>query len=315
MVRGGGSRSPSWTMPAFRPSIARRSGQLLDLIAALLPEPFFSGAGLDRGDSLRADEHELGRFARRPDARQLVWQDGLPQLDSSGRLIWSAPFKAELFLGLEQGAPRFSEIAAVTADARTAFPLMSLLHAQDAPLFAAALSLVRWHNGHGFCANCGHSSDSVRGGWSRRCPACGAEHYPRVDPVVIMLVEHRGRLLLGRQPHFPVNRYSALAGFVEVGETLEAAVARELFEEAGIRARNIRYVASQPWPFPSSLMIGCHADTDGDTLTIDSKELEEARWFTRDEVAAALEDRDNAPFKPPPKAAIARTLLERWLGA
>ena len=130
-----------------------------------------------------------------------------------------------------------------------------------------------------------------------------------------MLAEHDGLLLLGRQPHYPPGRYSALAGFVEVGETLEAAVARELHEEAGIRVRNVRYVASQPWPFPSSLMFGCQAEAESAELTIDTAELEDARWFTRDEVAAALRDDPDAPFQAPPKAAIARTLLERWLCA
>jgi NAD+ diphosphatase len=192
---------------------------------------------------------------------------------------------------------------------------MALLHPADAPLFAAALSLSRWHEAHRFCANCGRSTEIVRGGWSRRCPSCSAEHFPRVDPVVIMLAEHDGQLLLGRQPHYPPGRYSALAGFVEVGETLEAAVARELYEEAGIRVANIRYVASQPWPFPSSLMIGCHAEAQSRELRIDTAELQDARWFSRGEVAAALSEEDSAPFQPPPKAAIARTLLERWLAS
>ena len=278
-------------------------------------EPFFNGASLDRADALRADGKELDALARRADARQLQWNGGLPQIDSQGRLTWSSASNPELFLGLEAGAPRFSAIEPVTADTRAAFPLMALLDSQDAPLFAAALSLARWHGRHGFCATCGHSSNIVRGGWSRSCPSCSSEHYPRVDPVVIMLAEHDGRLLLGRQAHFPPNRYSALAGFVEVGESIEAAVARELFEEAGIRAFNIRYVASQPWPFPSSLMIGCHADAKSTRLTIDTNELEDARWFTRDEVQAALGEHIDAPFRPPPKSAIARTLLERWLGA
>ena len=192
---------------------------------------------------------------------------------------------------------------------------MALLHPEDAPLFAAALSLSRWHGRNRFCAGCGRVTEPVRGGWSRRCADCSAEHFPRVDPVVIMLAEHEDRLLLGRQPHYPPGRYSALAGFVEVGETLEAAVARELHEEAGIRVRDVRYVASQPWPFPSSLMFGCHAEANSDALTIDTAELDDARWFTRDEIADALADRPGAAFQPPPKAAIARTLLERWLAA
>lgn len=281
----------------------------------LPPEPFFSGPGLDRADALRADEVALRELAEGAVARQLKWRDGLPELTPDGRLGWDAASSPELFLGFDGDAPCFCAIRPVAPDARAAFPLMAVLHPDDAPLFAAALSLSRWHGRHRFCANCGHSTDIVRGGWSRRCPSCGAEHFPRVDPVVIMLAEHEGRLLLGRQPQYPPGRYSALAGFVEVGETLEAAVARELFEEAGIRVHGIRYVASQPWPFPSSLMFGCHAEAESDVLKIDHAELDDARWFTREEVTAALSEAADAPFQPPPKAAIARTLLERWLAS
>lgn len=281
----------------------------------LPPEPFFSGSGLDRADALRGDDVALRALAERSAARQLKWSGGLPVLTPDGKLDWGAPSKPELFLGFDGEFPCFSAIEDVTADARSAFPVMALLDPADAPLFAAALSLARWHSRHRFCANCGNLSEIVRGGWSRRCPACGAEHYPRVDPVVIMLAEHDGRLLLGRQPHYPPGRYSALAGFVEVGENLEAAVARELYEEAGVCVRSIRYIASQPWPFPSSLMFGCHAEAESDGLRIDTAELEDARWFTREEVAGALEERPDAPFQAPPKAAIARTLLERWLAA
>jgi NAD+ diphosphatase len=281
----------------------------------LPPDPFFSGPGLDRADALRADGVALQALAASDGALQLQWRDGLPELSEDGRLTWGPAANPHLFLGFDGKSPCFSAIEDVTADARAAFPLMALLHAEDAPLFAAALSLARWHSRHRFCANCGHLSEIVRGGWSRRCPPCGAEHYPRVDPVVIMLAEHDGKLLLGRQPQYPPGRYSALAGFVEVGETLEAAVARELYEEAGIRVRNVRYIASQPWPFPSSLMIGCHAEAVGHELRIDTAELDDARWFSREEIAAAFGGSADAPFLPPPKAAIARTLLERWLAA
>jgi NAD+ diphosphatase len=284
-------------------------------VTALPPDPFFSGPGLDRADAVRGDDAAIAALAASPAARQLEWRDGLPALTDDGRLAWAEPSRPELFLGLDGDAPRFCAIDEPAADFRTALQAMAMLHADDAPVFAAALSLARWHCRHRFCANCGQSSGPVRGGWSRRCMACNAEHYPRVDPVAIMLAEHQGRLLLGRQPHYPAGRYSALAGFVEVGENLEAAVARELFEEAGIRVRNVRYVASQPWPFPSSLMIGCHADADSGELRIDTNELEDARWFTRDEVAAALGECADAAFQPPPRTAIARTLLERWLAA
>lgn len=282
-------------------------------MADLRPEPFFTGSGLDRADHLRGDESAIRAIAAGPGARQLKWLEGLPELNEEGRLAWTDVSDPALFLGFDGDSPRFSAVADVTADARSAFPLMALLDRDDAPLFAAALSLARWHSRHRFCANCGTFSDIVRGGWSRRCPACGTEHFPRVDPVVIMLAEHEGKLLLGRQVQYPPRRYSALAGFVEVGENLEAAVARELHEEAGIRVHGVRYVASQPWPFPSSLMIGCHAQAECAELTIDTTELEDARWFSRDEIAAALEQRSVRPFEAPPQTAIARTLLEQWL--
>ena len=281
----------------------------------LPPDPFFSGSGLDRADALRALPSEMKALAGHADARQLSWRDGAPELDSEGRLMWGPVEDPQLFLGLDGASPRFSAIEQPQANAPAIFPLMAALDADDAPLFAAAMSLARWHSRHRFCANCGNLSDLVRGGWSRRCPSCAAEHFPRVDPVVIMLAEHDGRLLLGRQPHYPAGRYSALAGFLEVGENLEAAVAREMFEEAGIRVHDIRYVASQPWPFPSSLMIGCFAQADSDQLTIDRTELDDARWFTREEIAKALSGSPDTSFQPPPKAAIARTLLERWLAA
>jgi NAD+ diphosphatase len=281
----------------------------------LPPEPFFSGAGLDRADALRGDAAVIAALAGHSAARELAWSGGLPELTADGRLAWQPVTTPELFLGLDGESPRFSPIHDAEGAPWAAFPLLAILTDGDAPLFAAALSLSRWHTRHRFCANCGHSTDLVRGGWSRRCPSCSAEHFPRVDPVVIMIAEHDGELLLGRQPHYPPDRYSALAGFVEVGESLEDAVRRELHEEAGIAVRDVRYVASQPWPFPSSLMIGCSARAEGRELTIDHTELDDARWFSRDAIAAALAGASDAAFQPPPKAAIARTLLERWLAA
>jgi NAD+ diphosphatase len=278
------------------------------------PDPFFSGPGLDRADQLRARPEALAALAAHPDARQLTWSDGAPALDEKGRLAWQPLTDPTLFLGLDGEAPRFSPLPddGAPLDARAHFALLANLAPADAPLFAAALSLANWHRRHLFCAACGNPTLPNRGGWSRAC-ACGAEHYPRVDPVVIMLAEHGGRVLLGRQHHYPPGRYSALAGFVEAGETIEAAVARELFEEAGIRVGEVSYLASQPWPFPSSLMVGAHAVALDDSLTIDTNELDDARWFTRPEVAAALAADPAAPFLPPPRFAVAATLLERWL--
>ena len=282
------------------------------------PEPFFSGAGLDRADALRCQPEAIAALARDPAARVLDWHDGAPAVGADGRLQWLPvdPADVPLFLGLADGAPRFSALPPGTsaADMRAHVALLGQLDPADAPTFAAALSLANWHCRHRFCAVCGQPTRPVRGGWSRRCAACAAEHFPRVDPAVIMLAEHDGRLLLGRQPRFPPGRYSALAGFVEPGETIEAAVARELNEEAGIAVANVRYVASQPWPFPSSLMIGCTARALAPELAIDRNELDDARWFTRDEVARAL-DGPGGAFDPPGRYAVARTLLEHWLAA
>ena len=282
------------------------------------PDAFFAGPGLDRADALRGQPARIAEFARHPAAGRLEWHNGAPAIDSNGRLQW-APMTGEpmLFLGLDGEAPCFLDLpeGAVAVETRAHFGLLGQLSSVDAPLFAAALSLVNWHRRHLFCSNCGHPTLPSRGGWSRRCVDCGAEHFPRVDPVVIMLAEHDGRLLLGRQPQYPAGRFSALAGFVEVGETIEAAVARELGEEAGIAVRDVRYIASQPWPFPSNLMIGCTATALGDALTIDHTELDDARWFTRAEVAAALSGDGDAPFVAPPRFAIARTLLDHWLAA
>ncbi len=277
-------------------------------------EPFFAGPGIDRADALRNRPEEIAALLASPEARALVWNGGVPTLDAEGGLVWQAVAGDEpLFLGLDGGAPRFAAIPEVAAGPQ-ARAVLAMLGGGDAPTFAAAMSLASWHKRHGFCSVCGTASDIFRGGWARRCGACGGEHYPRVDPVVIMLATHEDRLLLGRQPIYPPRRYSALAGFVEPGETIEAAVARELGEEAGIAVTDVRYLASQPWPFPSSLMIGCIAAATGDQLTIDHDELDDARWFTRAEVAAALAGEPDAAFLPPPPFAIARTLVDHWIG-
>jgi NAD+ diphosphatase len=281
----------------------------------LRPEPFFSGPGIDRADQVRVDQDRFAELASRDDGLQLLWRDGLPAVGEDGRLEWKLATSSELFLGIMDGRPRFSASEQPHANARAAFDTIGSLSFEEAPLFAAALSLAWWHSRHRFCANCGAGTQIERGGWSRVCPECSAQHFPRVDPVVIMLAEHEGRLLLGRQPQYPPGRYSALAGFLEPGESIEAAVARELHEEAGIKVVDVSYTASQPWPFPSSLMIGCHARALGSDLVIDTTELDDARWFTRSEIEAALAADPRAAFQPPPRFAIARTLLEHWLAA
>ena len=283
-----------------------------------MTRPGFTGAGIDRADRLRLDEARLRAMAAQAEARLLQLADLDPVLDPDGRLLWSAvEADAELiFLGLEGDCPLFAPLVRTEALGRRAwsvFRLLALMSPRDAALWGAARSLNEWHNRHLFCGICGAETQAFRGGWGRRCAGCAAEHFPRVDPVVIMLAEHRGRVLVARQPQYPPGRYSALAGFVEPGESLEEAVARERMEEAGVRASRVRYAASQPWPFPGSLMIACLAEAGSEHLTLDRDELEEAMWVDRAGVAAALDGAADAPFLAPPPFAIAHTLLRIWL--
>ena len=284
----------------------------------------FAGAGLDRADHIRADPDRLAGLM---DWRaRLLRLDGLdPVISPDGELEWGtladADPEAELvFLGLAGGKACFAEVSpALLGSVAPANPrlwsAMSSLGHDELATYGTARSLVDWHARHRYCARCGNPTVLAKGGWQRNCTndVCKAEHFPRVDPVTIMLVEHEGRLLLGRQPRFPPRRFSALAGFVEPGESIEEAVAREVLEEAGVAVGQVSYVGSQPWPFPSSLMIGCHAEALGDELTIDRTELDEAGWFTRAEVEAAMRGDEDAPFIAPPPQAIAHHLLKWWL--
>ena len=190
--------------------------------------------------------------------------------------------------------------------------MQGLVSDRMAGILAQAKSVLYWHSRHRFCANCGHLTKVEAAGWRRVCESCGAQHFPRTDPVVIMLAVSGDSCLLGRQPRFPAGMYSALAGFVEAGETLENAVRRELKEEAGIVAGEVHYLASQPWSFPCSLMIGCVAKADSRDLRIDHDELEDARWFSRDETQALLANRHPDKLFCPPKIAIAHHLMAAW---
>ena len=290
-----------------------------------MPAPIaFAGSPLDRADNIRADREALGALMNWK-ARLLKLDALMPELDDAGRLAWGsladAPETAELvFLGLDRSDGGERACFAAVPDAGDASPrmanprlwaLMANLEPGDLALYGGARSLIDWHARHRHCAQCGAPTQPAKGGWQRNCSSCKAEHFPRTDPVTIMLVEHEGRLMLGRGKGWPEGRFSALAGFVEPGETIEEAVAREVFEESGIRARDVTYVASQPWPFPSQLMIGCHSYTDDDALTIDETEMAEIRWFTRDEVASSLAG--NGPILTPPAHAIAHNLMRWWL--
>jgi NAD+ diphosphatase len=192
--------------------------------------------------------------------------------------------------------------------------LFGLVDTTLAALSGRAYQLLDWDRNHQFCSRCGTKTEPRKDERSRVCPACWMTTYPPITPAIMILITHQGKLLLARKPTFPKNRFSALAGFVEPGETIEEAVAREVLEEAGVRVRDVRYIASQPWPFPSQLMIGCHAKATSDVLAIDPNELEDARWFARAEVAEAIENGEaSTGLKAPTSRAIAHYLLRWWL--
>ncbi|KQM90263.1 NADH pyrophosphatase [Sphingomonas sp. Leaf22] len=279
----------------------------------------FTGATLERVDHERDDPAALARALAHPGARLLVLDGLAPPVD--GDRLALAPMDPArgdaLLLGNLDGAPLFAIGDGIaTAPAMRSPTLMTTLAAMpvgEAALYGIARSLIDWHVRHGFCANCGQATAVSRAGWARACGTCATQHFPRTDPVVIMAVEHGDRVLLGRQPSWPPGRYSTLAGFVEVGESIEEAVAREVLEEAGVRVGAVRYFASQPWPFPSQLMIGCIAVAEDDLLRVDTAELEDAFWATRQEVRAVLAG-ETGRFIAPPTYAIAHSLLAAWAG-
>ncbi len=283
--------------------------------------PGFTGGLLDRADRLRHDTEALASAMGNWQARLLKLHQYEPEVTDDGRLGWTmlteAPDDAEfILLGLDKGRPRFAAVipgspAPPPFRSPNLFGVLDQLQPGEAATFAAARSVIDWHIRHGFCANCGTPTRLFRAGWGRKCDNCDAEHFPRVDPVVIMIAEHDGRALLGRQASWPQGRWSALAGFLEPGESIEEAVAREIEEEAGVRVADVRYISSQPWPFPSQLMIACVGVAQDDAITVDTNELEDARWFTRDEVRASLNG--DGPFLTPPPYAIAHTLLTAWV--
>jgi NAD+ diphosphatase len=230
-----------------------------------------------------------------------------------------------IFLGLLDGAPRIGiGLAPETVEAlktRDEFvvtdlrsiAIKGLVEQEHLPPIAEAKAMLHWHARHRFCANCGAPTSIVQGGWKRECHACGVEHFPRTDPVVIMLAVDGNRCLLGRSPRFAPNMWSCLAGFCEPGEAIEDAVRRETLEEAGISCGRVSYFASQPWPFPMSLMIGCYAEALTTKIVIDKLELEDARWFDREEVALMLLRRHPDGLTTPPPVAIAHHIIRAWV--
>jgi NAD+ diphosphatase len=305
----------------------------------------FGGSGLDRAAVVRGKPEEIARMLAAPEARLLpVWR-GKPLFAGAaggwvapGHAIHAEAREAPVFLGLDGSAPRFAcDISAwepeeepetlgaffdPSEQRHPALPpdhrfaelrgLMTELSAREAELVATAKAVTGWHAAHGFCAKCGQRTVIAKAGWQRDCPACGAHHFPRTDPVVIMLITHGDAVLLGRSTFWPEGMYSLLAGFVEPGETIEAAVRREVHEETGVRVGDVGYLSSQPWPFPASLMFGCRGEAEGREISLDDDELEDAMWLTKAEVVEVFAGA-HPKVKPSRRGAIARFLLERWL--
>jgi NAD+ diphosphatase len=307
----------------------------LDYAFAFHPGELDRAAQLRAGDTARQD----GR------ARTLVFWRGKLLADAEGRPVLvpldhpalSDSREAPIFVGLTPDGPRFAvdlPLWTPFEDATTigqfidqseqvhpGFPdarfveirgLMPSLSRLDGECVATGKALLQWHAAHRFCANCGTPSGVESSGWVRKCPQCGTQHFPRTDPVVIMVITHGDRLLLGRSPSWPERMYSLLAGFVEPGESIEAAVRREVFEESAIRVGPVRYVAAQPWPFPMSLMFGCYGEATSEAITIDPVELSDARWVSRDDVRRMLAG-THPEINSPRPGAIAGALMEAWV--
>ena len=302
-----------------------------------LGQPAFVTHVLDRAAHLRTDDAKLLALEGKHDTRAYVLhRDSLVVARENGgsralltidEALKHGANPGTIFLGLREGAAIFGMgIGApaveklLTRDDVAVSELRGMAMQGVAPpeqlsAIAMAKSMVSWHQRHGYCANCGTRTAMKQGGWKRDCPNCKAEHFPRTDPVVIMLVTSRDKVLLGRQKQFLPGMYSCLAGFVEAAETIEDAVRREIFEESGIRCTDVNYYMTQPWPYPSSLMIGCTARATNEDIIVDHSELEDARWFDRTEATLMIKRQHPDGLAGPHPFAIAHHLLGRWVQA
>jgi NAD+ diphosphatase len=300
-----------------------------------LGKPAFVGNVLDRAAHLRANDEKLFQLEGRPGSRAYVVHrdslvvkregDGVRALLSIDEAVKLGANPGTVFLGLRDGNAVFgmgiSQGAAeklvgrddVAVSELRGMAMQGTIPPAELSDIAMAKSMVTWHQRHGFCANCGARTAMKEGGWKRDCPSCKAEHFPRTDPVVIMLVTSGDKCLLGRSQRFPAGMFSCLAGFVEAAETIEDAVRREVFEEAGIRCTDVRYYMTQPWPYPSSLMIGCAARALNEDIVVDRTELEDARWFSREEAHQMIMRKHPDGLAGPHPFAIAHHLVGRWV--
>ncbi len=291
----------------------------------------FSGNPLDRVSARRKDSAWLDERLGSPDSRYLIFSK-LQVLSDDNGLLWLDASVRELLgeaepwlLGMRDGAAHYavdlshiedplSHLNIEKAGFAEARGLAMRLPGPDAGIVAHGRALMEWHRRHRFCGSCGQPTTVKEGGSMRKCESCGQDHFPRTDPAVIMLVWRGDRCVLGRQKVWVPGSYSTLAGFVDQGETIEEAVRREVMEEVGLEVDDVRYHASQPWPFPMNLMIGCFAHATSDELTIDPDELDTARWFSLDEVRRAIEAPDpSLGFSVPGRIAIAHHLIKDWV--
>ena len=286
----------------------------------------FAGGTLDHAETRRSAD-ELQAFVAQPNARCICFHKGAPALRREGGLKRIHPSEligrnlidpGPIFLGLEGDVPFFAASVQNPTDItdedlfielRTA---TRMLNPQEMALAGRAKSLLDWHFNHRYCSKCGQISQPKEGGIKRKCPSCETEHFPRVNPVVIMLILSGDKVLLGRGAGWPEGAMSALAGFISPGESMEEAVARETFEEVGLLIKNPRYIFSQPWPWPSQLMMGVICEAKSEDLNINNAELEDAQWFTKDEVQAVYNKTGEA-FLRLPRFTIAHHLLRYWL--
>lgn len=299
-------------------------------------------SGLDRAEDFRRDPDAIA--AMRPSARFLPFWRGKPLVNAakdalSYTTLETLPEGTEVFLGRDEAGPIFArdvsclavedgdaetlggfhdhseqydarfDPGAVFAELRRA---MTWLTPRDAELAAMGRAVLEWHRTHQFCANCGAPTVVTKAGFQRSCGSCGRQHFPRTDPVVIMLITHGNDVLMGRSHGWPEGMYSLLAGFIDPAETMEAAVRREVWEEAGVRVGAVSYLASQPWPFPASLMFGCAGEALSAEITVDTDEIEDARWISKERMLHILNNKDVEITSARP-GSIARFLIENWV--
>ncbi|KAA2312925.1 NAD(+) diphosphatase [Pseudooceanicola sediminis] len=318
------------------------------MTVAIAEEVTFGGSGLDRAAHLRSNSEAMRAAMEATEAQMILFWRGSILVDAEAALVRMSVAASTLievgaaavFLGLDDGTPLFALDLTALAPEQGGFPdpaqawptqgfplsrsltvdeifvdlrsVMARLSRQDAELAATAKAVYAWHATHRFCACCGEPSDVIEAGWQRRCPSCGARHFPRTDPVVIMLITRDNQVLLGRSPEWPEGMYSLLAGFVEPGETIEAAVRREVQEETSVPVGAVEYLCCQPWPFPNSLMFGCRGTALSDRIDVDPLEIEAALWVSREELSTVFAG-DHPLIRPPRKGAIAEFLLRNWL--